>query len=119
MALQVTGLLWVLTNPCCINLSFLTNIQTENIILTGYSETLGIMTSKEESEQANRLNLIEVIAKHMHSGYYNIVNSWKPLIKISNYMQSYCMNANDMKNTMLRLTQMITLSTSVHKMIGF
>lgn len=33
----------------------------------------------------------------MNFGYFNTVNSWKSLIKISNYIQNY-MNANDMKN---------------------
>ena len=39
---------------------------------------------------------MEVMTTH-EFWYFNTVNSWKSLIKISNYIQNY-MNANDMKS---------------------
>lgn len=59
------------------------------------------------------------VIAHRHSGYFNVVNRWKSLLKISNCVENYCMNANGMKSTMLLLIQMAMLGSGMHKMIGF
>ena len=64
------------------------------------------MTSKEQTEQANRSKLMEVLGKHLHSGYFNLVNSWKPFIKVSIYKV--------ILRTIMNENHHVTISTNGH-----